>query len=68
MEHEGKRFFLNIVVTNQPDIKSGFLKIEDLEKMHRILRENFPIEEIKICPHDDDDNCFCRKPKTRIDI
>jgi D-glycero-D-manno-heptose 1,7-bisphosphate phosphatase len=55
--------FLNIVVTNQPDIKRGFLNIEALEKMHRILRENFPIEEIKICPHDDDDNCFCRKPK-----
>jgi D-glycero-D-manno-heptose 1,7-bisphosphate phosphatase len=55
--------FLNIVVTNQPDVKRGNLKVEELEKMNQILKENLPIEEIKICPHDDSDNCSCRKPK-----
>ena len=55
--------FLNIVFTNQPDISRGFLKIEDLEKMHKIILEILPIDEIKVCPHDDKDNCSCRKPK-----
>lgn len=55
--------FLNIVVSNQPDVKRGFLQIEELERMNQVLKENLPIEEIRICPHDDNDNCSCRKPK-----
>jgi len=55
--------FLNIVFTNQPDISRGFLKIEDLEKMHKVILETLPVDEIKVCPHDDKDNCSCRKPK-----
>lgn len=58
-----KMGFLNIIFTNQPDISRGFLKIEDLEKMHKIIIEELPIDEIKFCPHDDKDNCVCRKPK-----
>ena len=55
--------FLNIVFTNQPDISRGFLKMEDLEKMHKIISETLPVDEIKFCPHDNKDNCSCRKPK-----
>jgi len=55
--------FLNIVITNQPDVKRGFLSFEELKKMTNILFENLAIDEIKICPHDDEDNCNCRKPK-----
>ncbi len=55
--------FLKIVVSNQPDVKRGFLKKEELEKMNQFLIQNLPIDEIMICPHDDDDHCNCRKPK-----
>jgi len=55
--------FLNIVFTNQPDISRGFLRIEDLEKMHKVIAERLPVDEIEFCPHDDKDNCSCRKPK-----
>jgi D-glycero-D-manno-heptose 1,7-bisphosphate phosphatase len=58
-----KMGFLNIVFTSQPDISRGNLKIEDLEKMHKIISETLPVDEIKFCPHDDKDNCSCRKPK-----
>lgn len=54
---------LNIVVTNQPDIARGLMKKEELRKMHNLIRENLPVDDIFICPHDDADNCNCRKPK-----
>lgn len=55
--------FLNIAFTNQPDVSRGFLEVEDLEKMHKIMKERLPIDEVKFCPHDNKDNCPCRKPK-----
>lgn len=58
-----KMGFLNIIFTNQPDVRRGFLKIEDLKKMHRLVREKLSVDDIKVCPHDDRDNCSCRKPK-----
>jgi len=60
--------FLNIVFTSQPDISRGLLKTEDLEKMHKIIKETLPVDEIKFCPHDDKDNCNCRKPKPGLII
>ena len=51
-----------IVVTNQPDISRGLMKINELERMHNLLR-SLGIQEVKYCPHSDADNCLCRKPK-----
>jgi len=55
--------FLNIVVTNQPDVASGRLKIETIEAMHRRLRDELALDDIKVCCHGDADGCGCRKPK-----
>jgi len=55
--------FLNIVVTNQPDIARGYLEQGDMERMHAALRAALPIDDIFFCPHDDADGCACRKPK-----
>ena len=55
--------FLNIIFTNQPDISRGLLKKEELEKMNKLILSSLPIDEIIFCPHDDKDNCSCRKPK-----
>ena len=60
--------FLNIVFTSQPDISRGNLKSEELEKMHKIILEMLPVDEIMVCPHDDKDNCQCRKPKPGLII
>jgi len=55
--------FKIIIFTNQPDISRGLMKIEDLEKMHKIIKEVLYPDRILYCPHDDTDNCDCRKPK-----
>ncbi len=55
-------FFL-FVISNQPDIARGRIKKGTTEKINKIILEKFPIKEIIVCPHDDSDNCNCRKPK-----
>jgi len=55
--------FLLVVVTNQPDRSRGLLKQEELDKMHALLRKELPLDDIRVCPHDDADNCDCRKPR-----
>lgn len=55
--------FLNIVVTNQPDIATGMQKTEVVEAMNQRLINELALDEIKVCRHSDADRCDCRKPK-----
>lgn len=55
--------FLLIVVTNQPDVARGLLRRETVDAMHERLTELLPLDDIRVCPHDDPDGCECRKPK-----
>jgi D-sedoheptulose 7-phosphate isomerase len=55
--------FIIIVITNQPDIARGLIKKEELDKMHTLIREKLPVDDIFVCPHDDAHGCNCRKPK-----
>ncbi len=55
--------FLAILTTNQPDVARGFLASQVLEAMHRELMKQAPMDGIMICPHDDADDCPCRKPR-----
>ena len=54
--------YLVVVVTNQPDISRGLLKPNILDEMHQLLRAVCRVDAIYVCPHDDSDNCLCRKP------
>ncbi|MBN2021102.1 MAG: HAD family hydrolase [Sedimentisphaerales bacterium] len=58
-----KAGFLNIVITNQPDIARGLVDTKTIQSMHESLRRNLPVDDVFLCPHDDADNCNCRKPK-----
>lgn len=54
--------YLNIVVTNQPDISTGKQTRDVLQSMHRMLGEKLAIDDFRICTHVDADRCDCRKP------
>jgi D-glycero-D-manno-heptose 1,7-bisphosphate phosphatase len=52
-----------VVVTNQPDIARGTQRRDVVEAIHARLAATLPIDEFRVCPHDDRDACSCRKPK-----
>ncbi|MBJ7357586.1 HAD family hydrolase [Nocardioides sp.] len=52
-----------VVVTNQPDLARGALDPEALDAMHAVLREQLPLDDIVVCPHDGREGCWCRKPR-----
>jgi len=55
--------FVTVVVTNQPDIATGRSSWGLVESMHAVLRRRVAVDDIRVCPHVDADNCECRKPK-----
>lgn len=57
-----KMGFLNIIVTNQPDVANKKISLGTLNKMHSFLREKLFIDDIFTCLHSDFDKCNCRKP------
>lgn len=60
------RGFLLLVVTNQPDLATGVLHKDELDKMHNSLMNCLPITEIYVCPHSRRDDCLCRKPRSGL--
>jgi D-glycero-D-manno-heptose 1,7-bisphosphate phosphatase len=57
-----KAGLLLFVVTNQPDVARGQADISVIEDIHRKLSSNLPLDDFFVCPHDDSDQCSCRKP------
>jgi len=65
-----KKGFLLILVTNQSGVSRGFFTMEDVQRVHRHLlavlqKDGATLDGIYICPHQPEDNCDCRKPKTK---
>jgi D-glycero-D-manno-heptose 1,7-bisphosphate phosphatase len=55
--------YLLVVVTNQPDVARGTQSLAEVERMHSVLRDQLPLDDVVVCPHDDADDCGCRKPR-----
>ncbi len=55
-----------VVVTNQPEVARGTLALETVHSMHEQLSARLPIDDFRVCPHDDVDACGCRKPEAGL--
>ncbi len=55
--------FRIIVVSNQPDLARGKISQDVLDLMTHRIRQEIPVDDFYICPHDDYHQCSCRKPK-----
>lgn len=58
--------FLLLATSNQPGLSQGILSRRDLDRMHDLLRTALPLDDILICPHDEEDDCPCRKPRAGL--
>ena len=60
--------FRIFVVTNQRCIARKIAGREEIDALHEHMQEKFSrngchVDGVYVCPHGDDDNCDCRKPK-----
>jgi len=58
-----KAGFALLATTNQPGLGRGYLMRRELDRMHDLLRRQLPLDDILVCPHDEADDCPCRKPQ-----
>ncbi len=63
-----KAGFTVVIATNQSGLAKDKFDLEDLEAMHekitqQVEEQGGEIGAIFYCPHQDEDNCKCRKPK-----
>ena len=56
-----KMGFLNIIVSNQPDIARGLMSKKTLDNMTKVIFRDLKIDDVFYCIHDDN-QCRCRKP------
>ncbi len=65
-----KHDFRIIIISNQGGISKGIYSKADVEKVHKLMLNQFAqhsisIDEIYYCPHHNDiENCLCRKPNS----
>lgn len=57
-----------IVVSNQPSIGRGTLKLKDLDEITAKMCSELtiPKNHVYYCPHTSEENCNCRKPRTGL--
>jgi D-glycero-D-manno-heptose 1,7-bisphosphate phosphatase len=52
-----------VVVSNQPDVANGLQRRETVEAINAALMARLPLDEFRVCYHNDADGCTCRKPQ-----
>jgi histidinol-phosphate phosphatase family protein len=62
------RGYLIFLISNQAGIARGALNLTDLDKIHKKMNSDLSeiganVDKIYFCPHNWDEDCYCRKPK-----
>ena len=57
-----RKNFTLVVITNQPDVARGETTQLRVDEINSFLGSSIGLQHFYICPHDDHDNCECRKP------
>jgi D-glycero-D-manno-heptose 1,7-bisphosphate phosphatase len=52
-----------VLVTNQPDVARGRARREDVDAINARLVAELGLDAAYVCPHDNGDDCSCRKPQ-----
>lgn len=63
-----QRHFLLFVITNQSGISKGLISESDVQGVNKYITDTLKTKGIEIfdtyyCPHKNEDNCNCKKPK-----
>jgi|SRR5436190_3460246 len=58
--------FVLVATTNQPGLSRGSVPRRELDRMHAMLKQSLPLDDILVCPHDEADRCSCRKPQAGL--
>ncbi len=61
--------YLLFIITNQSGIGRGYYTKEDFLKLNswmidEFIKEDIVISQVEFCPHQPNEDCMCRKPKT----
>ncbi|RJR27195.1 histidinol-phosphatase [candidate division WWE3 bacterium] len=60
-----------VIVSNQPGLGKGRINPEGFYEVHKEMLKLFAMDkiffdEVLFCPHNEEENCECRKPKTGL--
>lgn len=55
--------YLLVIITNQPDVARGTLPLNAANVLNREIASVLKVDDVRVCFHDDADNCECRKPR-----
>jgi histidinol-phosphate phosphatase family protein len=64
-----KEGYFIFIITNQSGVGRGMMSMDDVKAVNKKLIKvlgNNKIKDILVCPHSPDENCDCRKPKTKL--
>jgi D-glycero-D-manno-heptose 1,7-bisphosphate phosphatase len=55
--------FLLVMITNQPDVARGKVTRAFVDAVNSGLSRSLGLDAVRVCIHDDADDCDCRKPR-----